>query len=49
MYIYKGYDISFLITIEHLEKYKKRDFIEYICDFVTNAEKDLNDIKLNII
>ncbi|KAL4496399.1 hypothetical protein ABPG72_014629 [Tetrahymena utriculariae] len=44
-----GYDVSFLITNEHLEKYQKKELIQYIIDFVGNVEKDLSDIKLNII
>lgn len=45
----KGYDVSFLITNEHLEKYKKKELIEFIVGFIGNVEKDLSDIKLNII
>lgn len=41
--------MSFLILSEHLEKFKKKDLIQYIIDFVGNVEKDLSDIKLNII
>ncbi|KAL4495455.1 hypothetical protein ABPG73_022500 [Tetrahymena malaccensis] len=44
-----GYDVSFLITNEHLEKFQKKELIQYIIDFVGNVEKDLSDIKLNII
>ncbi len=47
--ITKGYDISFLITNYHLEKFSKDAIIGFIIDYVSTIDKDLSEIKLNII
>eukprot|EP00825_Cyclidium_porcatum_P005035 TRINITY_DN123_c0_g3_i1.p1 TRINITY_DN123_c0_g3~~TRINITY_DN123_c0_g3_i1.p1 ORF type:complete len:186 (-),score=30.14 TRINITY_DN123_c0_g3_i1:260-817(-) len=44
----KGYDVSFLITAQHLERFEKRKLIDYIANFVEIIEKELNEVKLNI-
>jgi len=43
------FDFSFLITNAHLEKFDKDKIIDFIMEFVENIDKDVNEIKLNII
>jgi len=43
------YDFSFLITNAHIEKYDREKIIDFIIEFVENIDKDVNEIKLNII
>ena len=43
-----GYDFSFLITDEHLEKYKKEEIINFILQFILGIEKEINDMKMLI-
>lgn len=44
-----NYDFSFLITDEHLEKYKKEEVINFILEFIQGIDKETNDMKLAII
>jgi actin related protein 2/3 complex, subunit 4 len=37
----EGFDISFLITSEHLERYEKGRLVGFIVDFISNVEKDV--------
>jgi len=41
--------VTFLITSEHLEKFDKEKIVEFIIHFVSLIEKDLSEIKLNLI
>ena len=43
-----GYDLTFLITNFHLEKFDKKRLIDWIIDFVDSIAKDINEIKLNL-
>ena len=43
------FDYSFLITDEHLMKYKKEELINFILEFIQGIEKEINDMKLAII
>ena len=43
-----GYDISFLVTNFHLEKFEKDRIIDWLLDFIESMDKEINDIKLNI-
>ena len=45
----EGYDFSFLITDDHLVKYKKEELINFILEFIQGIEKEINDMKLAII
>ena len=45
----EGYDFSFLITDEHLIKFKKEELINFILEFIQGIEKEINDMKLAII
>lgn len=44
-----GYDVSFLVTNQHLERYDKAKIIDFIISFIQDIEKDISQIKLNII
>ena len=44
-----GYDFSFLITDEHLQKFKKEELINFILEFIQGIDKEINDMKLAII
>ncbi len=43
------YDFSFLITEEHLQKFKKEELINFILEFIQGIDKEINDMKLAII
>ena len=43
------YDFSFLITEEHLRKYKKEDLINFILEFIQGIDKEVSEMKLAII
>ena len=46
---YENYDFSFLITDEHLMKFKKEELINFILEFIQGIDKEINDMKLAII
>ncbi len=46
---YENYDYSFLITDEHLVKYKKEELINFILEFIQGIDKEINDMKLTIL
>jgi actin related protein 2/3 complex subunit 4 len=43
-----GFDYSFLITEDHLSKYKKEELINFVLSFIQGIEKEIMDLKLNI-
>mgnify|MGYP002789536069 CR=1 FL=1 len=42
----KDYDISFLITSNHLEYYKKESIIEYIIDFISGFDNEIINMRM---
>ena len=44
----EGYDMTFLITNFHLEKFDKRLLINWLLDFCDSIAKEINEIKLNL-
>ncbi len=46
---YENFDFSFLITDDHLVKYKKEEIINFILEFIQGIDKEINDMKLAII
>ena len=46
---HEGYDFSFLVTDEHLVKFKKEELINFILEFIGGIDKEINDMKLAII
>ena len=45
----EGYDFSFLITDEHLMRFKKEELINFILEFIQGIDKEINDMKLAIM
>jgi len=43
-----GYDFSFLITEDHLSKYKKEELINFVLQFIQGIEKEVQDMKLAV-
>lgn len=43
------YDFCFLITEEHLAKYKKEELINFVLEFIQGIDKEIQDMKLAII
>ena len=43
------YDFCFLITEEHLQKYKKEELINFVLEFMQGIDKEIQDMKLAII
>ena len=43
------YDFSFLITDDHLQKYKKEEIINFILEFIQGIDKEITEMKLAII
>ena len=45
----KKYDFSFLITEDHLVKYKKEELINFILEFIQGIDKEISEMKLSMI
>ena len=45
----KKFDFSFLITEDHLQKYKKEDLINFIMEFMQGIDKEISEMKLSVI
>ena len=43
------YDFAFLITEDHLAKYKKEELINFILEFMQGIDKEISEMKLAII
>mmetsp|Transcript_23661 Transcript_23661/g.40714 ORF Transcript_23661/g.40714 Transcript_23661/m.40714 type:complete len:175 (+) Transcript_23661:116-640(+) len=41
-----GFDISFLITSEHVEDMYRHKLVDFIVDFIQDIDKDISDLKL---
>ena len=46
---HEGYDFSFLISAQHLLVYKKEELINFILEFVSGIDKEINELKLDVI
>ena len=44
-----NYDFSFLITEEHLEKYRKEELINFMLEFIQGIDKEISEMKLAIL
>ena len=45
----EGFDFSFLISAEHLQKYHKSELINFILEFIQGINKEISDMKLDIM
>lgn len=43
-----GYDISFLITNNHLETYKKEDLIDFVVDFISTLDNEIINMRMAV-
>ena len=41
-----NYDFSFLISSEHLQRYKKEEIINFIIEFINGIDKEIKDLKI---
>lgn len=46
---HEGYDFSFLISASHLLTYKKEELINFVLEFVAGIDKEINELKLDVI
>ena len=46
---HEGYDFSFLISAQHLLVYKKEELINFVLEFVAGIDKEVNELKLDVI
>ena len=44
----EGYDLSFLITNYHLEKYKKEEILDFVIDFINDLIKEVTEMKMTV-
>jgi actin related protein 2/3 complex subunit 4 len=45
---HEGYDFSFLISDEHLLKYKKEEIMNFILEFIQGMEQEINEMRLGV-
>ena len=43
------FDFAFLITEDHLAKYKKEELINFILEFIQGIDKEIQEMKLLVI
>ena len=46
--INKDYDFSFLISNDHLLKYKKEEIINFIIEFIHKMEEEINSMRIRV-
>jgi actin related protein 2/3 complex subunit 4 len=46
--MYKGYDISFLITNFHAESMLKHKLVDFIIQFMEDVDKEISEMKLSL-
>ena len=45
---FQGYDISFLITNAHTEELHKHKLVDFVCEFMEEIDKEINELKLSV-
>jgi len=48
LFIFQGYDISFLITNYHCEDMHKHKLIDFIVQFMEDIDKEISELKLSV-
>ena len=43
------FDFSFLISDEHLQRFKKEELINFVLEFVQGIDKEISEMKLSVI
>lgn len=44
----KGYSISFLVTNGHVDLYSKQTLIDFILNFILEADKEISALKISM-
>jgi len=44
----QGFDISFLLTNLHCEEMHKHKLVDFICTFMEEIDKEINELKLSV-
>ena len=45
----EGFDFSFLISADHMQKYTKTELINFVLEFIQGIEKEISEMKLSVI
>ena len=48
LFLFQGYDISFLITNFHTEQMFKHKLVDFIIQFMEEIDKEINEMKLAV-
>ena len=46
---HEEYDFSFLITDDHLQRFKKEELINFMLEFIQGIDKEISEMKLSVI
>jgi actin related protein 2/3 complex subunit 4 len=46
--VLEGYDLSFLITHTHLEDMWKHKLVDFVVDFLTSIDQEINGMKISV-
>mmetsp|Transcript_21591 Transcript_21591/g.29808 ORF Transcript_21591/g.29808 Transcript_21591/m.29808 type:complete len:88 (+) Transcript_21591:297-560(+) len=46
---YEEYDFSFVITEDHLQKYKKEELCNFMLEFIQGIDKEISEMKLSVV
>ena len=46
---HEDFDFSFLVSDDHLQRFKKEELINFMLEFIQGIDKEINDMKLAII
>ena len=44
-----NYDFSFVITDDHLQRYRKEELINFILEFIQGIDKEIAEMKLSVV
>ena len=45
----EGFDFSFLISADHMQKYTKTELINFVLEFIQGIDKEISEMKLSVI
>ena len=43
------FDFSFLVSADHLQRYRKEEIINFILEFIQGIDKEINEMKLEVV
>lgn len=44
-----GYDFSFLLSADHLQRYRREELINFILEFIQGIDKEVSEMKLSVV